>query len=126
MTMRNPLKLISEMLNQPLLIMLWIGVLVLANMFALAYWDYALAKWIVGIFLFQGTIMMGLYSYFGYQKILGLAHIFWIPLLIYIVLNLGSYVGNFQTYLLVLLCINAVSVVVDIYDVFTYFKHGSV
>ena len=120
--MRNPLKLIVEMCNQPLWVMFWIGVLVAVNMFSLVYWDHALAKWIVGIFLFQGMIMMALYSYFGYEKILGLAHIFWIPLLAYLFINLGSYTGSFKHYLIVLLCVNAVSIVFDIYDVFTFFK----
>lgn len=120
--MRNPLKLVIEMCNQPFLIMVWIVVLVAVNMFALVHWDQALAKWIVGIFLFQGMIMMALYSYYGYEKALGLAHIFWVPLLAYVVLNIESYTGGFQYYLIVLLCVNAVSLVLDIVDVVTYFR----
>ena len=114
------------MCNQPVWIMIWIGVLVVTNMFALAYWDHALAKWIVGIFLFQGMIMMGLYSYYGYEKILGIAHVFWLPLLAYLVLNIGSYAGSFQYYLTVLLGVNALSIVLDVFDVITYFKRKSV
>lgn len=121
--MRNPLKLVIEMCNQPLWVMAWISVLVVVNMSSLAYWDQSLARWVAGIFLIQGAIMMALYSVYGYEKILGLAHIFWIPLLVYVFLNLGSYAGSFQSYLIVLFCINALSVVVDIYDVITYFKN---
>lgn len=124
--MRNPLKLVIEMCNQPLWVMAWIGVLVVVNMFALAYWDNTLAKWIVGIFLFQGMIMMALYSHYGYEKILGLAHFFWIPLLAHLVLNIGSYTDSFQHYLIVLLCVNALSVVLDIFDVITYFRQKNV
>lgn len=121
--MRNPLKLVIEMINQPLRIKLWIGVLVLVNLFAFVYWNQVLAKWIVGIFLFQGVIMMVLYSFYGYEKILGLAHVFWLPLLLYILVNIGAFTGSFYSYLIVLLCVNALSVVFDILDVITYFKH---
>ena len=124
--MRNPLKLITEMCHQPLWVMIWISVLVIVNMFALVYWKQDLAQWIVGIFLFQGTIMMGLYSRYGYEKILGLAHIFWIPLLVYIILNIDSYNGHFQYYLISLICINAISLVFDIYDITIYFKSKTV
>ena len=120
--MRNPLKLIIEMCHQPLWVIIWIGLLIIVNMFALVHWDHELARWIVGIFLFQGMIMMGLYSHYGYEKILGLAHIFWIPLLTYTTLNIGHYNDSFKHYLLVLLCVNTVSLAFDIYDVITYFK----
>ncbi len=124
--MRNPLKLVIEMCNQPLWVMAWISVLVVVNMLSLAYWGQPLARWVAGIFLLQGAIMMALYSVYGYEKILGLAHIFWLPLLAYIVFNIGSYTGNFQYYLIALLCINSLSVVFDILDVIDYFKNKTV
>ena len=120
--MRNPFNLIVELVKQPAWLLVWLSIVVVVNMFGLVFIDHIIAEWIVGIFLFQSVIMMLLYSYYGYEKILGLSHIFWIPLLGYILLNISSYDGNILYYLSVLLLINAISLVIDSIDVFTYFK----
>ncbi|GJM04417.1 MAG: hypothetical protein DHS20C09_04080 [marine bacterium B5-7] len=121
--MRNPFKLFVEMFKQPLWVIAWVNTLVLVNMFGIYYFDHVLSKWIVGIFLLQTIFMMILYSYYGYEKILGLAHILWIPLAGYIILDISNYSGQFVYYLIVLLFLNMVSVLFDTYDVIAYFKN---
>lgn len=120
--MKNPLMFIVEIFKQPLWVIAWIHILVVANLGAFAFWGEPLAQWIIGIFLVQVMLMMGIYSFFGYEKIMGLAHAFWFPLVAYILLNLADYSGAFFNYLIGLLVINTISLVFDIIDVIAFFK----
>ncbi len=119
--MRNPLRFFSELLKQPAWVAMWVFVQMASNLFSLVFWDEQLAKIIFVTFLISAALMIGLYSVFGYQKILGAGHILWIPLLIYILVHIGSTTGAFQYYLTGLSLILWVSLLFDIDDVWKYF-----
>ena len=65
--------------------------------------------------------MMGLYSRFGFEKILGLGHILWIPLLVYVLIEIPAAEGAFKSYLIILFISITISLVFDIIDVWRYF-----
>ena len=119
--MRNPLRFFSELLKQPAWVAIWVFVQMATNLFSLVFWDEQLAKIIFVTFLISAALMMGLYAVFGFQKILGAGHMLWIPLLIYILVHIGSTTGSFQYYLTGLSLILAVSILFDIVDVWKYF-----
>ena len=119
--MRNPLRFFSELLKQPAWVAIWVFVQMAANLFSLVFWDEQLAKIIFVTFMISAALMMSLYSVFGFQKILGAGHILWIPLLIYILVHIGSTTGSFQYYLAGLSFIYAVALLFDIVDVWKYF-----
>jgi hypothetical protein len=56
----------------------------LVNVASLLYWSEPLAKIIFVTFMLSAMLMMGLYSKFGFEKILGLGHVLWVPLLAYL------------------------------------------
>jgi len=71
--------------------------------------------------MISAMLMMALYSRFGFEKILGLGHLPWIPLLIYMLSQLPTADGVFRSYLIILsLCI-AISLIFDVIDVWKYF-----
>lgn len=92
------------------------------NLAAIYFWEETLAKTIVIIFMISSMLMMGLYSRFGFSKILGLGHFLWIPLVIYIAVSVPGAGGLFLAYLIVLLITLSISLVIDVYDVWVYFK----
>lgn len=117
---RIPLLFAGDLLKQPTWIPLWVSALMVVNMASLAFWSEPLAKVIFVTFLMSAMLMMGLYAKFGFARILGLGHVFWIPLLAYILVQLRQAEGAFQTYLIVLsLCIG-VSLLFDIRDVWKF------
>ena len=63
---------------------------------------------------------MALYSYFGFEKILGMGHVFWIFLLPYILLQLVHVEGIFFLYLIILSVFLMISLVFDAIDVWKY------
>ena len=119
--MRNPFRFFIELLQQPVWIPAWVFFLMLVNVASLGFWSEPLAKLIFVTFMLSAMLMMGLYSRFGFEKILGLGHIFWIPLLVYVLMVLPTAQATFKNYLLILAVSIVISLVFDIVDVWKYF-----
>ncbi|MBE9047746.1 hypothetical protein IQ255_25670 [Pleurocapsales cyanobacterium LEGE 10410] len=121
----NPFHFFKELLKRPIYEVLWVFYMMAINLYAIAFWDEPLAKTIVIVFMISSMFMMGLYSKFGFTKILGLGHILWIPLVLYIALSLPAASGLYFTYLIVLLGTLSISIVIDMYDVWSYYKENT-
>jgi hypothetical protein len=119
--MRNPFRFFTEFLQQPIGIPIWVLTLMIVNVASVGFWSEPLAKLIFGIFVVSAMLMMALYSRFGFEKILGLGHIPWIPLLIYMLSQLPNANGAFRSYLIILSICIAISLVFDVIDVWKYF-----
>jgi hypothetical protein len=120
--MRNPLLFFSDLLKQPLWVPVWVAILTLANMASLFFWSEPAAKVIFITFMVSATIMMAMYSCFGFEKILGLGHVLWIFLLPYILLQLAHTDGTFFLYLVTLSIFLTISLMFDVIDVWKYFR----
>lgn len=120
--MNTALQFTKELFSQPKWVVLWVNALVVINLASVFYFEYALSQIIFGVFVFQGLAMVFMYAHFGFTKILGMAHILWPFLLFYLFANIGSYSGSYFYYLLVLSVFIIISLLFDVYDVFTYFR----
>ena len=109
-------------MKQPTWIPIWVSALMVVNIASVAFWSEPLAKVIFVAFMISAMLMMGLYSRFGFEKILGLGHVIWIPLLAYILSQLQGVAKGFQIYLVILSVFIAVSLIFDIIDVWKYFS----
>lgn len=120
--LRNPLWFFTELLDQRAWVAGWVFTLMVINMASLAFWSEPLAKLILVVFMLSAMLMMGLYSVFGFERILGVGHVFWIPLLGYLLVQLQQIEGLFAGYLLVLSLAIGVSLLFDIRDVWIYWS----
>jgi hypothetical protein len=114
--MRNPFGFFIELLQQPVWIPIWVFYLMVINVASVSFWHEPLAKLIFITFMISAMLMMGLYSRFGFEKVLGLGHILWIPLLAYVLMQLPANEASSVSI--------AISLVFDIVDVWKYFKKG--
>ena len=121
--MRNPFRFFIELMQQPIWVPIWVLYLMAINMASVGFWYHPLAKMIFITFMISAILMMGLYSRFGFEKILGLGHFLWVPLLAYIVAQIPAVEGGFQSYLVVLAVSIAISLVFDCIDVLKYFTN---
>ena len=117
----NPLHFFAELLKQPNWVIAWVSALMMINLLSLAFWEQTLAKLIFAVFMVSAMIMTGLYAKFGFQKILGIGHILWVPLLFYVASNLPGTGGIFHSYLMGWSVCVAISLVFDFIDVWKYF-----
>jgi len=119
--MRNPFRFFVELIQQPIWVSIWLLFLMIVNFASVAFWNELLAKVILITFILSAIFMMGLYSRFGFEKILGLGHILWIPLLVYVLLEIQAAEGAFKIYLIIMSISLTISLVFDIIDVWKYF-----
>jgi ABC-type branched-subunit amino acid transport system permease subunit len=120
--MKNPFRFFVELIQQPVLVPAWVFILMIVNLVSVVFWDETLAKLIFVTFMLSAILMMGLYLRFGFEKILGLGHILWIPLLVYVLVRLPSIDGSFKSYLITLSITIGISLVFDTIDVWRYFS----
>lgn len=115
----------QAIMMQPLWLQVWVGWLVLVNVAgALVFIRRPEAKWVLIAMVGNAIFMNWLFAEYGYQRILGLAHVvFWTPLLIYLWLrrrqwDLKSLGGK---WLAVLFATDLTSLIIDYVDVARYF-----
>ena len=116
-------KLNRGLFKMPLPWKLWLSLLVAANVFVpLFYFQQLEAQIVLGTMAANMALMTYLTSRFGFTRILGLGHIFWIPLLGFLLTRLGSFpVGDaYGAWLRALILLNSVSLLIDIVDVRRY------
>jgi len=121
--MRNPFLFFADLQRQPLWVSVWVAILALANIASLLFWPALIAKVILVTFIVSALAMMAVYSYFGFEKILGIGHVFWVFLLPYILLNLQHTDGGFFLYLVTLSVLLFISLALDAIDVWKYFHN---
>ena len=107
------------------LVVLWILILVCVNAIIPSIFlpDFVATITII-IFFVGATAMIILTHYYGFTRILGLVHILWIPLLAFLLtkIDLANLSSPYHQWLAGLIACNAVSLVIDIIDVYRYVK----
>ena len=121
--MRNPFGFFFELIQQPVWIPVWVLFLMITNVASIWFWDEPVAKVIFVTFILSSILMVGLYSRFGYEKILGLGHILWIPLLVYVLMEIPDVSDDLKSYLVMFSVTIAISLLFDIVDVWKYFTN---
>jgi len=122
--MRNPCLFFKDLLRQPIRVSAWVAILAFANMASILFWASPLAKIIFVTFILSASAKLVLYSCFGYEKILAAAHIFWIYLVPFIVLQLVYAQGVFLIYLTVLVLLLTAALVVDARALWRFFRES--
>ena len=123
--MRNPLRFFVDLLDQPRWVTVWVYYLLAINLLSAAFLQHPLAQLVLLTFVVSAALMMALYAYFGMEKILGLGHILWLPLVVFLAMRIPALDGGFQVYVIVLTVTIAISLAFDIADVWIYFRDRS-
>ena len=111
------------LMNSSLPVKLWVGLLVIFNMIIPLFFLERLEAQVVLAAIMASMLLMTLItSTTGFTRLLGLGHIFWIPLLYFLCISLDQIPPDdgFGVWVRALMVINATSLVVDIVDVFRY------
>ncbi len=120
----DSLSLNAAIMMQPLWLQAWVGWMVLVNFAgAVIFIRRPEAKWVLGAIIAAALFMGWLYGQYGFQRILGLAHVaFWTPLMIYLwsrrtQWNLSALSGK---WLAAVFVTDVTSLVIDYADVVRY------
>lgn len=117
--------LVISILRMPLPWLVWVMLLVAANFLAPLFYIQTLeAQLTIAAVLIGFIIQSYIHSKLGFVRLLGLGHILWIPLVIWLGFRLGD-IGlenPFGIWLASLLLINTISLVIDVFDVIRFFS----
>ena len=120
----GPDTLMGAIMQQPLWLQAWVGWMAAINVIgAAAFIQRPESKWIMLAMMGNFIVMSALYQTFGYQRILGLAHVvFWTPLLIYLWRRRTQWNLNILSgkWLALLFATNLLSLIIDYADVARY------
>jgi len=120
-TLRNPLRFFVELSHQRLSIVCWVYYLVVLNFSSAFFRNESLAKVIFFTFVVSASTIIGLYSRFGFKKIMGVGHIYWFPLVYLLLRRINDSSGSYRAYLIVLTVSILISLVFDTVDAWKYF-----
>lgn len=111
------------LMSMPMPWPLWIGLLVAANVVGPIYFFEALeAKVALAAFLASGAAMMAIFAAKGFVRLLGIGHVFWIPMVPWLWTRLdrvepGEAIGY---WMIAVMAVNGISLIVDAVDVVRY------
>ena len=102
---------------------LWVVMLMALNMMGPLFFIHKLEAQAVLVSTLAGAmLLMYLFSRYGFVRLLGLGHFFWIPLVIWLGLRIPEVTINtpFEIWLAMVVGFNTISLVMDVLDVSLY------
>ena len=115
----------TGILKSPNYTTIWVAWLITLNLLVpLAFWSHPEARVIAIVFLAGGTLMGYLTARTGFSRLLGLGHVFWYPLLIWLATRLEMFPAaeSFGLWIRVLMVATAISLVIDTVDVIRWLR----
>ena len=109
----------------PTAVVVWTGVLVAANGVIPVFFLGHREAWVILlVFLASAILMMVVSERYGFTRLIGVGHVLWFPLLLYLWTRIGRYpaVEPFGAWIRVVMLINAASLTMDVVDVTRYLK----
>ena len=118
-------KFMTGMLRMPTWVKLWLLALMTVNMvIPLFYFDHLEAQIVLITFLASFILQVILTGRFGFTRILGLGHVLWIPMVLYLISRIGLYAATdpYGLWMRSVIIMNSISLVIDCIDVVLYAK----
>ena len=123
--MKGFIKFNRGLLKMPIPWQMWLMLLVSINLVVpLFYLDRPEAQAVLAAFIASMPLFSILTARFGFTRILGFGHIFWVPLIVFLLSRLASIPGTdiYGIWVRALLVLNGISLVIDAADVLRYFR----
>ncbi|MBC8288315.1 MAG: hypothetical protein H8E42_12640 [Nitrospinae bacterium] len=104
---------------------LWVAMLMVLNMMGPLFFIHTLeAQAVLAATMAGAMLMMFLFSRYGFVRLLGLGHIFWVPLVIWLGFHVPEMTLDtpFEIWLAAVVGFNTLSLVMDVLDVSLYIR----
>ncbi len=102
----------------------WLGILIAVNVVVPIFFIERVESQVVLATMFlSANLMFVLTARYGFTRILGLGHILWIPLAIWLAFRIGEISSGetFGLWIRGVIVLNSTSLVIDVVDVYRYF-----
>lgn len=113
------------LLHSPKPVLVWVAILMAANMIAPFFFlDTLEAKVVLAAILMGAVLQTAIFSAEGFVRLLGLGHIAWVPMVIWLWTRLDTAPGgsSFRYWILAVIVLNTTSLIIDAADVTRYLR----
>jgi hypothetical protein len=103
----------------------WIGLLLAANLAAPLFFLPRVEAIVAIVVVNMGAVIMAaIHARLGFVRLLGIGHIFWVPMVIWFAVRAGQpdVDGSFAVWLVAVVIVNSLSLVLDGLDIFRYWR----
>lgn len=103
----------------------WVGLLMAVNMMGPLFFMATLeARVVLGTMMASAALMIAIFAQKGFVRLLGLGHILWIPLILWLFgrMNFEAPFTGFEQWIVAVIILNGLSLVIDAVDVIRYLK----
>lgn len=103
---------------------IWLGILMIFNLAGpIAFIRHIEAQVVLTTMFLSANLMFVLTAWYGFTRILGLGHILWFPLTLWLAFRVGEVSSNetFGLWIRGVIILNSASLVIDVVDVYRYF-----
>ena len=117
------IKFNKGLLKSPTHVQVWLLFLMTSNLVLPLFFLHRLEAQLVLVASLAGAILMTILTgVYGFNRLVGLGHIFWIPLLLFLWTRLGQIPADsfYGLWLRIVMALDGVSLVIDAIDVFRY------
>ena len=115
----------KAMLKLPKLWVVWVGLLMTVNMLVPLFFMTTLeGKVVLATMMASAGLMLFIFAQKGFVRLLGLGHILWIPLILWLFGRVDFTAPNsgLEAWILTVIILNGLSLVIDTVDVVRYLK----
>ncbi len=123
--MRSFIRFNRGLLSQPPHLQLWVGMLIGANLIAPFFFLGHPESWVtLGVGIFGMALMSGLTGRFGFSRIVGIGHVAWLPLIVFLASSLSEVpvTTSFGLWLRTVIVLDAISLVFDAVDAVRFMR----
>ncbi len=113
------------LMSMPIPWRIWLGLLVAVNLAGPIYFFEALeAKVVLAAFLASAALMTAIFASKGFVRLLGIGHIFWIPMVPWLWTRLDQVEPGdpLKYWIIAVVIMNSISLIIDAIDVVRYLK----
>ncbi len=117
------IKFNKGVMRGPIHVRLWLMLLIFFNLLVPLFYIHRVeAQVVLGALLASATLMTVLTGLSGFTRLLGLGHIFWLPLLYFLWNRLGQIPADdlFGVWIRIVIAVNAISLVIDGIEILRY------
>ena len=115
----------KAMLRMPKLWVAWVMLLLTVNMVVPIFFIETLeAQVVLATMMASAALMMYIFAQKGFVRLLGLGHVLWLPLILWLSdkVDFASGLTRFDQWLMAVIVLNGLSLIIDTVDVIRYAK----
>lgn len=115
----------KKMLLMPRYWVVWVSLLMTVNMIGPLFFLTTLeAKVVLGTMMASAPLMLFIFARKGFVRLLGLGHILWVPLVIWLLgrIKFAAPTTDFEQWILAVIVFSGLSLLIDAVDVIRYMR----